>query len=254
MEKKIRPYIALLTALLLAWIAVAGIACQCKPENQTVVLPTTTKSQTPAHDFARWEPEIAAYEAADKTNPPPRGAILFIGSSTIRLWSTLAADFPHHQVINRGFGGSEIVDASHFADRLIFPYQPKVIFLRAGNNDIHNGRLPWEVASDFAAFVRTVRSKLPRAEIVFISLCGVPDRWGEADKNAEVNRMIRQMALNMPFVSYVDAWNISLDNSGQARPELFRDDQLHFNTAGYQLLADRVRPFLPVIKKTTTAP
>jgi len=254
MAKKIQPLSTIITAGLLAWMVIGGVACRCKPKSQTAVPPTTTKSQTPPHDFARWEPEIAAYEAADKKNPPPRGAILFIGSSTIRLWSTLAADFPHHPVINRGFGGSEIVDATHFADRIIFPCRPKVIFLRAGNNDIHNGRLPWEVASDFAAFVRTVHTQLPRTEIIFISLCGVPDRWPEADKNAEVNRMIRQMALNMPFVGYVDAWDISLDSSGQARPELFRDDQLHFNTAGYKLLAQRVRPFLPVIKRPTTAP
>jgi len=224
-------------------IAVAQIGCHCG-RNQQV-----SKQPVLPHDFARWEPEIAAYEKADAANPPPKGAILFIGSSTIRLWSTLAADFPQHKVINRGFGGSEIADSTHFADRLIFPHEPKVIFLRAGNNDIHNGRLPSELAGDFAAFVQMIHARLPKTEIVFISLCGVPDRWGEKDKNQALNSMIRAMALEMPRVSYVDAWDVSLNQAGQARPELFRDDQLHFNAEGYKLLAERVRPYLPVIKK-----
>lgn len=224
-------------------LVLGSIGCRCSPSQQI------SKSPALPHDFARWEPEIAAYEKADAANPPPRGAILFIGSSTIRLWSTLAQDFPQHKVINRGFGGSEIADATHFADRLIFPHAPRQIFLRAGNNDIHNGRLPAELAADFAAFVETVHKRLPKTEITFISLCGVPDRWPEKDKNELLNSMIRQMALNMPHVSYVDAWNISLGSDGRARPELFRDDQLHFNGDGYKLLAERVRPFLPVIKK-----
>ncbi len=229
-------------------LALGGLACRSRVTHSPTTAPITATPPQAPHNFARWEPEIAAYEAADRTNPPAKGGILFIGSSTIRLWSTLASDFPNHRVINRGFGGSEIVDSTHFADRIIFPYAPKQIFLRAGNNDIHNGRLPTEVASDFAAFVRTVHARLPQTEITFISLCAVPDRWPEGDKNRLLNKMIRHMALNMPRVSYVDAWNISLTNSGYARPELFRDDQLHFNAEGYKLLADRVRPFLPVIK------
>src|SRR5436190_3718497 len=77
-----------------------------------------------SHDFPRWEKEIAAFEHMDATNRPPKGALLFIGSSTIRRWSTLAQDFPHHQVLTRGFGGSQIVDSTHFAARIIFPYEP----------------------------------------------------------------------------------------------------------------------------------
>ena len=99
-------------------------------------------------NYARWEKEIAAYEAADQKNPPSKGGALFIGSSTIRLWKTLADDFSGHKVVNRGFGGSEIVDSTHFADRLIFPHEPRQIFLRAGGNDIHAGRTPREVAAD----------------------------------------------------------------------------------------------------------
>ena len=195
-------------------------------------------------DYAKWEKEIAAYEAADRENPPPKGGVLFIGSSTIRLWKTLAADFPNHKVINRGFGGSEIVDSTHFADRLIFPHEPKQIFLRAGGNDLHNGRVPRQVALDFAEFVRVVHARLPKTEILYIAVSPAPARWGEADKGRELNRLIREMALDMPRVGFVDAYDISLAPDGRARPELFVKDRLHFSAEGYKLLAERVRPFL----------
>jgi lysophospholipase L1-like esterase len=195
-------------------------------------------------DYAKWEKEVAAYEAADRQSSPPKGGILFIGSSTIRLWKSLADDFPDHKVINRGFGGTEILDATHFADRLIFPHEPTQIFLRAGGNDLHAGRLPSEVAADFAAFVRVIHDRLPKTEILFIGLSPAPARWSEADKNRELNRLIREMALGMPRVGFVDAYNISLAPDGRARPELFVKDRLHFGAEGYKLLAERVRPFL----------
>ena len=174
--------------------------------------------------------------------------MVFIGSSTIRLWKTLAEDFPDHKVINRGIGGSEIVDSTHFAERIIFPYEPRQIFLRAGGNDIHAGRLPEVVAADFAAFVEKVHARLPKTEIVYIFVNPAPARWGENDKYRDLNRRIREMALHMPRVSCVDAYDISLNSEGQARHELLVADKLHFNAEGYKLLAERVRPYLPMPK------
>jgi lysophospholipase L1-like esterase len=136
------------------------------------------------------------------------------------------------------------VDSTHFADRLIFPHAPKQIFLRARGNDIHAGRTPREVAGDFLEFARTVRERLPRAEILFIALSPAPARWGEGDKARELNRLIRQMALELPSVGFVDAYDISLTSDGRPRPELFVEARLHFAPEGYKLLADRVRPFL----------
>jgi len=142
------------------------------------------------HDFAKWEKEIAAYEQMDRTNPPPKNALLFIGSSTIRLWKTLAEDFTKHRVLNRGFGGSEIVDATHFADRVVFPCQPRMIFLRAGGNDLWAGKSPEQVFADFKEFAAAVHAKLPNTKIVFISLSPSIARWKQADKEKEVNRLI----------------------------------------------------------------
>ena len=195
-------------------------------------------------DYAKWEKEVAAYEASDRQKPPPKGGILFIGSSTIRFWKTLATDYPDHKVVNRGFGGTEIVDSTHFADRLIFPHEPKQIFLRAGGNDIHNGRTPKQVAADFADFVSVVHARLPKTEIIYIGVSPAPSRWGESDKYRELNRLIRQMALEMPRVGFVDTFDMVVRADGDPREDLFVKDRLHFNPDGYKLLAERVRPFL----------
>jgi lysophospholipase L1-like esterase len=207
-------------------------------------LPRFPRPYAETRDYSIWEKEVAAYEAADRESPPPKGGILFLGSSTIRLWKTLAEDFPDHKVINRGFGGTEIVDSTHFADRLIFPHEPRQIFLRAGGNDIHAGRVPKAVALDFAEFVRVVHDRLPRTEILYLAVSPAPARWGESDKYRELNRLIREMALGMPRVGFVDAYDVPLGPDGMARPELFVKDRLHFAPEGYKLLAERVRPFL----------
>jgi lysophospholipase L1-like esterase len=207
-------------------------------------LPLVSHAAAPSHNFAGWEKEVQAFEAQDRAHPPPKGGILFAGSSTIRFWSTLAADFPGHDVINRGFGGTEIVDSTHFADRLIFPHEPRAIFLRAGVNDIHDGKSAAEVFSDFRDFVNVVHARLPRTEIYFIGLCPTISRWSEAEANHETDRLVEAYARTAPRVHYIDAWDMSLDATGHPRPELFRDDKLHFTAAGYKILADRIRPYV----------
>ncbi len=211
-------------------------------------LTVTNPAAVESHDFAKWEKAIANFESSDRLVTPPKGGVLFIGSSTIGLWKTLAEDFPNHQVIDRGFGGSEIVDSTHFADRIVFPYEPKQVFLRAGGNDLQAGRLPEEVAADFADFVKTVHSRLPKTEIYFIALSPAPARWGQKDKGRVLNALIREQALHMPRVSFAETEEITLDSQGQARKELFVADMLHLNADGYKLLAEAVRPYLPTGK------
>jgi lysophospholipase L1-like esterase len=196
------------------------------------------------HDFSKWENEISAFERMDRTNPPPKGAVLFTGSSTIRLWKTLAQDFADQPVINRGFGGCEIADCAHFAARIIVPYKPRMVFVRAGSNDIHAGKTPEQVYEDFKEFVAKVHAQLPETEIVFISLCPSVARWNQAEKEKRLNQMVEQYAPGVPHVKYIETYTMSLGPDGQPRPELFVADKLHFNSAGYRLLAERVRPFL----------
>ncbi len=202
-------------------------------------------AKEPTHNFARWEKDIAAFEEKDRANPPPKGALLFIGSSTIVRWQTLAQDFPGHQIINRGFGGNQIADSTYYAERMIFPYDPRMIFLRAGGNDIHAGKSPEEVAADFKAFVEKVRTKLPETEIVFVSIGPAPVRATEAENCQAANALIAAYIKQTPGVKYLETFDLPLGSDGHPREELFVEDRLHFNAEGYKLLAERIRPFLP---------
>lgn len=196
------------------------------------------------HNFAAYEKEIAAFEQADLATPPPKGAVLFTGASTIRRWTTLAQDFPQYQVINRGFGGSEIVDASHFAARIIFPYAPRAIYLRSGGNDLWRGRAVEQVFGDFKEFVATVHAKLPDTDIIFISLSPSIARWKQADKEKALNALIAGYIQGKAHLRYIDDYDMVLGPDGQPRADLFVADKLHFNAAGYKLLAARVAPDL----------
>ena len=221
----------------LALNAVLGLAL-----SLSFVLPSCV---TEAADFEKWEKEITAFEQADRSSPPRKGGLLFIGSSTIRLWKTLAQDFPNQSVINRGFGGSQIADSTHFSERIIFPYQPRMILLRAGGNDIHAGKSPELVFSDFRAFVIKVREKLPDVEIAYIALSPSIARWNEKEKGEALNRMIQEYSREVPGLKYIDSSSISLGSDGKPRPELFVADKLHFSPEGYKLLAASVGPHLP---------
>jgi lysophospholipase L1-like esterase len=195
---------------------------------------------------ARWEKAIRAFEEADQELPPPKGAVLFVGSSTIRRWTTLARDFPEHDVINRGFGGACIADCTEFADRIIFPYQPSTIVFRAGGDDLKAGLSPDEVFADFRAFVAKVRSKRPETLIVFISLRLTPKRQELEAETKALNALIAAYVQGAPRMRYVDIYDLVLDASGEFRPELFAEDNLHFSPEGYRLLAEVVLPYLPL--------
>lgn len=197
------------------------------------------------HNFAQWEKEIEAFEASDRTNPPPMHGILFTGSSGIRKWTTLAQDFPGQPVFKRGVGGCEIVDITHFADRIVFPYQPKMIVLRCGGNDIANGKSAEEVFDDYKDFVKTIRAKLPDTDIVYVSWNATPLRWSQRDKERTLNKLVRAYNKTFPHLEYCNGADFVLDENGKPRMELFAPDRLHFSPEGYKLLTQQVRPFLP---------
>ncbi len=201
------------------------------------------------HDFNKWEKEISAYEAVDRTNPPPRNGVLFIGSSTIRLWKTLARDFPGQPVINRGFGGSEIADSTHFAERIIFPYEPRMILLRAGGNDLWAGKSPEEVFADYKEFLATVQARLPQTRIVFISWCPTIARWAQAGKERRLDDLVKAYTDHKRRLGYIESYDLTLGADGKPRAELLAADELHLNAEGYKLLAERVRPFLPAQRR-----
>lgn len=208
----------------------------------TLLLLTTALSVRAAD--APFDKEIRAFEVADAKQPPPRNAVLFVGSSSIRLWSTLAQDFPDFPVINRGFGGSEIADSTRYADRIVIPYHPRRIVMYAGDNDIAKGKSPQQVAEDFRAFVEKVRAALPDVPISYICIKPSPQRWKLVDKIKQANHLIDQYAATQKNIDYIDVFAPMLGPDGTPRKELFRDDGLHLNHEGYELWTSIIRPRL----------
>ena len=192
---------------------------------------------------AEWEKEIAAFEAADRLRAPKPGGIVFVGSSTIRKWETLAKDFPGYPVLNRGFGGSQIPDATHFAPRILVPYKPRQIVLFAGSNDIDAKRASQQVAADFQKFVITIHRLLPKTRLSFIEITSSPSRWAQRDAVVDANSIIQQICRRHK-VDFIPARAKFLGPTGQPRPELFVADKLHLNADGYRILTETVRPFL----------
>lgn len=193
---------------------------------------------------SRWEPEIKAFEAADRTNPPSAGGIVFTGSSSIRLWKDLADDFKGLPVINRGFGGSQISDCVFYAQRIVLRYRPRQVVLYAGDNDLAAGRTPEKVFEDFKSFIRTVQDALPETRIVFISIKPSPSRWKLAPQMRAANGLIADFIRTDPRLSFVDVFTPMLDSEGKPRAELFVADKLHMNRQGYAIWTSLIRPYL----------
>ncbi len=200
--------------------------------------------QTAVSAPSQWEPEIVGFETADRTNPPSRGGIVFVGSSSIRMWQTLAGDFPDLSVLNRGFGGSELSDVVRFADRIVVPYKPRVVVLYAGDNDLNAGKTPARVFSDFQEFVAIVHRDLPATRVVFVAIKPSIARATIIDKIRVTNQLIRDYVRSDSRVVYVDVFTPMLDASGQPRRELFLEDGLHMNARGYAIWRDLIAPVL----------
>jgi lysophospholipase L1-like esterase len=196
-------------------------------------------------DPQKWEKSIADFEQADREQPPQKGGVVFTGSSTIRLWKTLAEDFSGWRVVNRGFGGSQMEDSAHFADRIIFPHEPAVVVIFAGSNDINAGKPPERVVQDFKAFVAKVRERLPKTEICYVEITSSPLRWAQREKVIEANRLIRAYCEETAGVKFIAVREKFLGANGEPRPELFKADRLHPNAEGYQILTGAIQPFLP---------
>jgi len=231
-----------LARLLLTALALGFSASLIVAENKAPVWP---KPKPSSHDYGKWEKTIAGFEAADKKSPPPKGAVLFVGSSTIVRWKTLDKDFPGITAVNRGFGGNQIKDSTYYAERMIFPYEPKAIFLRAGGNDINAGWPAEDVFADYKAFVSKMRTKFPGIPITFIGLSPTIKRLEQVAEGNRLNAMIAAHCRENAGLAYIDCSKMTLDAGGKVRPELLHEDKLHFSAEGYRLLAEAVRPYLP---------
>jgi lysophospholipase L1-like esterase len=193
--------------------------------------------------FYRWEKEILAIEQRDREKAPPQDGIVFAGSSSILLWD-VARSFPGLPVINSGFGGSQIADSTHFADRLIIKHRPRTVVFYAGDNDINANRTPAQVRDDFKAFAQTVHKDIATTKIVFISVKPSPARWKQFEAQKRANALVEAYCKDDERLLFVDVVKAMLGADGQPRPELYAKDGLHLNADGYKVWADLLRPHL----------
>ena len=191
-----------------------------------------------------WERDMQRFAAEDAARPPPRGPVVFTGSSSIRMWDRLAEDFPGVPVLNRGFGGSQLRDAVWYADQVAIRYRPRLVVLYAGDNDLNAGRSPEQVLADFRAFVARIRRDLPHVPIVYIAIKPSPARAQLLSRMRAANALIRAEAARAARVEFIDVFTPMLGADGQPRPDLFLEDRLHMNRAGYDLWRRLVGPSL----------
>lgn len=200
--------------------------------------------QTPGIPESPWELDIRAFEKADSLQPPPQGAALFIGSSSIRLWNNLPSYFPETKVIQRGIGGCQIEDVIRYADRIIIPYRPGRIVLYAGDNDIAGGKSPERVLEDFRCLADTVLSRLPDARLAFIAIKPCPSRWHLVEKVRKANRLVREFCMADTRLDFIDVFAPMLGPGGRPDSGLFLADSLHLSPAGYSLWKKVIAPYL----------
>ena len=201
-------------------------------------------AQSHAASEAIWEEALASFAAADLRHAPEPGGVLFVGSSSIRLWDNLESDFADARVIKRGFGGSRLSDCVRFMDRLVIRYRPRIVMLYAGDNDLAEGSTPEEVLARVKAFAEGVHSRLPETRVRFISIKPSPARQTLIDQARAANRLVREYAESHPALDYIDVFTPMLTAEGRPRRELFWADALHLNDSGYALWRAIIRPFV----------
>lgn len=199
------------------------------------------RAQPAADD--RWAKEMQAFTEADAKAAPPKGGIVFVGSSSIRLWD-LPASFPGLPTINRGFGGSHLADSVRHIDLLVLRHAPKTVVLYAGDNDLSAGKTPAQVVADFEAFVAKVHGALPQTRIAFVAIKPSLARWALIAKVREANAGVRTVCDADDRLGYIDVDGPMMGYDAKPRADLFVADGLHLSAKGYALWTTLTRPFV----------
>jgi lysophospholipase L1-like esterase len=189
--------------------------------------------------------EIKEYERQDSIQFPKPNSIVFVGSSSFAFWKTIKEDLPEFPVVNRGFGGSELSHAILYADRIILPYKPKQVVIYSGENDIAVGNMNADsVKMRFEKLFNIIRSKLPRASIVYISIKPSPSRQHLMPEMTKANQLIADFLKKKKNTKFVNIFPLMLDEKGSPRQELFVNDMLHMNPKGYDIWVKALKPHL----------
>jgi lysophospholipase L1-like esterase len=192
-----------------------------------------------------FEGEIKSFRTQDSIKAPQEGIILFIGSSSFRLWKTAKEDFNNPKIVNRAFGGATLEDVIYYQDDVVLKYNPKKIFLYCGENDIASSEniSAVNVLERFQKLYETMRAKFPETQIVFISIKPSILRWSMRDRMMEANKLIQSYITGQKNTFYVDIWDKMLEN-GVPKKDIFLDDNLHMNAKGYAIWKKEMEPFI----------
>ena len=191
----------------------------------------------------KWEETIRQFEQWDRKNTFPSDAVLFVGSSSIRMWPTREC-FEGFAVINRGFGGSQISEVNYFAGRIVLCYKPKVIVFYAGDNDVAAGKNARRVFDDYQKFVKLVHAGLPGTRIIYVGIKPSRSRWALWPVMNEANMMIKDLSGMDGRLFYFDSATPLLSSDGKPNVEFFLKDQLHLNDKGYEVWTKLLRPII----------
>ncbi|NQT26124.1 hypothetical protein HQ585_12270 [candidate division KSB1 bacterium] len=197
----------------------------------------------PDPDPARFEEEINRFMQWDRKNSTPENAILFVGSSSIRMWQTHEG-FPLLPIINRGFGGAHTSDVNHFYEQVIKKYTPSLIVLYVGDNDIAGGKSPDQVLEDYQILVKLIHEDNPSSKLIFIPIKPSQSRWKFWPKMEETNRLIQEFNELNPNLIYIDLATPLLNSAGIPDPSLYLEDELHLSKKGYKIWETILRPLL----------
>jgi len=199
--------------------------------------------------FAKAQPfanEIVAFKKQDSLNFPGTGKILFVGSSSFRMWKDVNDYFPGYSIINRGFGGSSLTDLIRYAPDVIFPYEPKQIVIYCGENDFagDTSLYPSQVAQRFFDLFNLIRSKYKKVPIAYISMKPSPSRQHLMARFNVANVMIKSFLKKKKRTAYIDVYEPMLNESGLPKEEIFLADKLHMNAGGYRIWKNIIEPYL----------
>lgn len=191
----------------------------------------------------KWEKDIAAFEALDRSEKYPENAVLFMGSSSIRLWSTLQEQMKPYSVIQRGFGGSNMADLSMYTKRIVYPHQFQAVVIFVANEITvsPNDRNARETGALYKEVVHSIREKYQKQPIFLIEVTPSRKRWEKWDQIKETNSELKRICTKEKNMYFIETANFYLNEKGLPREELFRDDKLHLNDAGYKIWGDIIK-------------
>ena len=190
--------------------------------------------------------EIVAFKKIDSAQSPPVNPILFVGSSSFTKWTDLSDYFPGYAVVNRGFGGSTLLDLIRYAYDVILPYQPKQVLIYCGENDLaySDSITAADVVKRFKTLFAIIRVNLPETIINYVSIKPSPARKNVRNKVIESNKQIKSFMKRQRWSGYIDVYTAMIDPAGNPRTELFLADSLHMKPEGYAIWGEIIKPFL----------